>query len=85
MGGGIILATTYYYRTWTKFFGPRSIVIYIIRAVETPKTAEQLIIETYAKILLDQNKSLLLTLISKNTIMVPKSPLENIINQSTIK
>ena len=49
------------------------------RAVETPKTAEQLILETYAKILLDQNKSLLLNLISKNTIMVPKSALENII------
>ena len=44
-----------------------------------PKTAEQLILDTYAKILLDQNKTLLLNLISKSTIIVPKSALENII------
>lgn len=45
-----------------------------------PKTAEQLILETYAKILLDQNKHLLLNLISKSTIIVPKSSLEQIIS-----
>ena len=44
-----------------------------------PKTAEQLILDTYAKILLDQNKTLLLNLISKSTIIVPKTALENII------
>ena len=32
---------------------------------EKPKTAEQIILDTYAKILLDQNKALLLNLISK--------------------
>ena len=44
-----------------------------------PKTAEQIILDTYAKILLDQNKALLLNLISKQTIIVPKSDLEQII------
>ena len=44
-----------------------------------PKTAEQIILDTYAKILLDQNKTLLLNLISKQTIIVPKSDLEQII------
>ena len=34
---------------------------------EKPKTAEQIILDTYAKILLDQNKALLLNLISKQT------------------
>ena len=46
---------------------------------ERPKTAEQIILETYAKILLDQNKALLLNLISKQTIIVPRSDLEQII------
>lgn len=44
-----------------------------------PKTAEQIILDTYAKILLDQNKTLLLNLISKQTIIVPKTDLEAII------
>ena len=44
-----------------------------------PKTAEQIILDTYAKILLDQNKALLLNLISKQTIIVPRSDLEQII------
>ena len=44
-----------------------------------PKTAEQIILDTYAKILLDQNKTLLLNLISKQTIIVPKTDLEQII------
>ena len=44
-----------------------------------PKTAEQIILETYARILLDQNKALLLNLISKQTIIVPKTYLEQII------
>ena len=44
-----------------------------------PKTAEQIILDTYAKILLDQNKALLLNLISKQTIIVPKTELEQII------
>ena len=48
-----------------------------------PKTAEQLILDTYAKILLDQNKALLLNLISKPTIIIPKSNLELIINAKT--
>ena len=46
---------------------------------EKPKTAEQIILDTYAKILLDQNKALLLNLISKQTIIVPRSDLEQII------
>ena len=50
---------------------------------ERPKTAEQIILETYAKILLDQNKSLLLNLISKQTIIVPRSDLEQIIKAKT--
>ena len=50
---------------------------------ERPKTAEQIILETYAKILLDQNKSLLLNLISKQTISVPRSDLEQIIKAKT--
>ena len=48
-----------------------------------PKTAEQLILDTYAKILLDQNKALLLNLISKPTIIIPKTNLELIINAKT--
>ena len=44
-----------------------------------PKTAEQIILDTFAKILLDQNKTLLLNLISKQTIIVPKTDLEQII------
>ena len=48
-----------------------------------PKTAEQIILDTYAKILLDQNKTLLLNLISKQTIIVPKSDLEQIIKAKT--
>ena len=54
------------------------------KEIETkPKTAEQIILETYAKILLDQNKSLLLNLISKQTIIVPRSDLEQIIKAKT--
>ena len=45
----------------------------------SPKTAQQIILETYARILLDQNKALLLNLISKQTIIVPKTDLEQII------
>ena len=48
-----------------------------------PKTAEQIILDTYAKILLDQNKALLLNLVSKQTIIVPKSDLEQIIKAKT--
>ena len=48
-----------------------------------PKTAEQLILDTYAKILLDQNKALLLNLISKQTLIIPKTNLELIINAKT--
>ena len=48
-----------------------------------PKTAEQIILETYARILLDQNKALLLNLISKQTIIVPKTYLEQIIKAKT--
>ena len=48
-----------------------------------PKTAEQIILDTFAKILLDQNKTLLLNLISKQTIIVPKSDLEQIIKAKT--
>ena len=44
-----------------------------------PKTAQEIILETYARILLDQNKALLLNLISKQTIIVPKTDLETII------
>ena len=44
-----------------------------------PKTAQEIILETYARILLDQNKALLLNLISKQTIIVPKTDLEAII------
>ena len=47
------------------------------------KTAEQVILETYAKILLDQNKSLILNLISKQTIIVPRTDLEEIIKSKT--
>ena len=50
---------------------------------EKPKTAEQVILETYAKILLDQNKALLLNLISKQTIIVPRTDLEEIIKAKT--
>ena len=38
-----------------------------------PLTAEQEILYTYAKILLDQNKVLFTNLISKNSIIVPES------------
>ena len=48
-----------------------------------PKTAEQIILDTYAKILLDQNKALLLNLISKQTIIIPKTDLEAIIKAKT--
>ena len=48
-----------------------------------PKTSEQLILDTYAQILLDQNKTLLLNLISKQTIIVPKTNLELIIKSKT--
>ena len=48
-----------------------------------PKTAEQIILDTFAKILLDQNKTLLLNLISKQTIIVPKTDLEQIIKAKT--
>ena len=48
-----------------------------------PKTAEQIILDTYSKILLEQNKTLLLNLISKQTIIVPKSDLEQIIKAKT--
>ena len=50
---------------------------------EKPKTAEQIILDTYAKILLDQNKALLLNLISKQTIIIPKTDLEAIIKAKT--
>ena len=48
-----------------------------------PKTAEQIILDTFARILLDQNKALLLNLISKQTIIVPKTDLEQIIKAKT--
>ena len=47
------------------------------------KTPEQAVLETYAKILLDQNKALLLNLISKQTIIVPRTDLEEIIKAKT--
>ena len=47
------------------------------------KTAEQVILETYARILLDQNKALILNLISKQTIIVPRTDLEEIIKAKT--
>ena len=42
-------------------------------------TVEEVILETYAKILLDQNKALMCNLVSKNTIIVPVNDLEQII------
>ena len=47
------------------------------------KTPEQAVLDTYAKILLDQNKALLLNLISKQTIIVPRTDLEEIIKAKT--
>ena len=47
------------------------------------KTPEQAVLETYAKILLDQNKALLLNLISKQTIIVPRTDLEEIVKAKT--
>ncbi len=43
-------------------------------------SVEEAILETYAKILLDQNKALISNLISKNTIIVPVRDLEQIIS-----
>ena len=42
-----------------------------------------LILETYARILLDQDKALISNLISKRTIIVPQSDLANIIKTMT--
>ena len=50
-----------------------------------PLTAEQEILYTYAKILLDQNKVLFTNLISKNSIIVPKDRLEAIIKAAVGK
>ena len=47
------------------------------------KTPEQAVLDTYAKILLDQNKALLLNLISKQTIIIPRTDLEEIIKAKT--
>ena len=47
------------------------------------KTPEQAVLDTYARILLDQNKALLLNLISKQTIIVPRTDLEEIVKAKT--
>lgn len=46
---------------------------------EETKDVKYVILETYAKILLDQDKALLSNLISKNCIIVPVTALSNII------
>ena len=51
----------------------------------TQPDAEQEILYTYAKILLDQNKVLFTNLISKNSIIVPKDRLEAIIKAAVGK
>lgn len=47
------------------------------------KTPNELILETYAKILLNQDKALISNLISKHTIIVPHEDLVNIIKSVT--
>ena len=46
---------------------------------EIRKDVKYVILETYAKILLDQDKALISNLISKNCIIVPATSLQNII------
>ena len=71
--------------------GKEDIVITRDANIESPSTTDEakpndvrsLILETYAKILLSQDKALISNLISKHTIIIPQADLVSIINTIT--